>query len=302
MLLFRRSSPIGGLLELSTNAPTLVSLLIAFGELAVGLGTLLGLWARIAAAGGILLSLTFFLTVSWNTRPYYYGADIVFIFAWLVMLSFGSVSVFSADGGLRNRARGDLHLAPVPASVAVAVPRLRSLCGRGQKCGLTADGHCTRPAGCPVLPVQETLPTRLREELDRRIVVAGGAAAAVVGLFALLLGGVTAFVGRLIGGTTNSKTATANPAPPPRSTAPPGSKATPSAAPGTALTPASSVPVGQALSFTNAADGSPAWVVHPAGDTLVAFSANCTHAGCTVQYHPSTIEFICPCHGGVCHA
>jgi hypothetical protein len=43
MLLFRRNSPIGGLLELSTHAPTLVSLLIAFGELAVGLGTHAGL-------------------------------------------------------------------------------------------------------------------------------------------------------------------------------------------------------------------------------------------------------------------
>jgi hypothetical protein len=152
------------------------------------------------------------------------------------MLSFGAVSVLSADGWLRNRARGDLHLAPVPASVDVAVPRLRNLCGRGQKCGLTADGHCTRLAGCPVFPVQETLPSRLREELDRRVVLAGGAAAAGVGLFALLLGGVTAFIGRVIGGTTNSKTTTVNPGVPPRSTAPTGSKATPTAAPGTALT------------------------------------------------------------------
>ena len=53
MLLLRASSPIGPLLALSTHAPTLVSLLIAVGELAVGLGTLLGLWTRIAAAGGV---------------------------------------------------------------------------------------------------------------------------------------------------------------------------------------------------------------------------------------------------------
>jgi len=61
---------------------------------------------------------------------------------------------------------------------------------------------------------------------------------------------------------------------------------------------ASSVPVGRAISFT-APDGNPAWVVHPSGDTFVAFSAVCTHLGCPVQYEPSTIEFICPCHGGV---
>jgi thiosulfate dehydrogenase [quinone] large subunit len=297
MLLLRRSSPIGPMLELSTHAPTLVSLLIALGELAVGLGTLLGFWTRIAAAGGALLSLTFFLTVSWNTTPYYYGADIVFVFAWLVMLAFGSVGVLSADKWLKNRARGNLRLGPEPVSVAVAVPRLRKLCGRGQKCGLTADGHCTRPSGCPVFPVQETLPSRLREELDRRVVVVGGAAAMVVGLFALLVGGITAIIGRVIGGTTSSKTTPTTPAAAPLSTPPAGSKT--SAATGTALAAASSVPSGQALSFTNAADSNPAWVVHPSGNTFVAFSAICTHAGCTVQYDPSTIEFVCPCHSGV---
>ena len=51
-------------------------------EIGVGLGTLLGLWSRAAARLGALLSLSFFLTVSWKTRPYYYGSDIVFVFAW----------------------------------------------------------------------------------------------------------------------------------------------------------------------------------------------------------------------------
>jgi len=290
MLLLRASSPIGPLLALSTHAPTLVSLLIALGELAVGLGTLLGLWTRIAAAGGALLSLTFFLTVSWNTTPYYYGADIGFMFSWLVLLAFGSVGVLSVDAWLRNRARVALRLGPEPASIAIDVPRLQKLCVRGQKCGLTADGHCTRLSGCPVFPVHETLPTRLREELDRRLVVAGGAAAVVVGIFAFLFGGITAIIGRAIGGTTSPTTPTNPPAQ---------SRSTSGAASGTAVGAASSVPVGHGLSFTNPADGSPAWVVHPSGNTFVAFSAICTHAGCTVQYDPSNIQFICPCHSGV---
>lgn len=298
MLLLRSNSPIGPLLTLSTRVPTLTSLLIALGELAVGLGTLLGLWTRIAAAGGAVLSLTFFLTVSWNTRPYYYGADIVFLFAWLVMLAFGPHGRLSADGWLRNRARGNLRLGPVPASVAVAVPRLRNLCGQGKKCGLNADGHCTRPSGCPVFPVQETLPTPLSEELDRRTVVARGAAAVVVGIFALLVGGITAIIGRVVGGTTINTPTPPAPAQPPQSTTRPGSQGTSSAATGTALAATSSVPVGQALSFT-AADGNPGWVVHPTGATFVAFSAICTHAGCTVQYDQSTVQFVCPCHAGV---
>lgn len=73
MLLLRHHSPIGALLGLSTHAPTLVGLLIAFSELAVGVGTLLGLWARVAAVGGARLALTFFITVSWNTTPSWAG-------------------------------------------------------------------------------------------------------------------------------------------------------------------------------------------------------------------------------------
>jgi len=53
------------------------------------------------------------------------------------------------------------------------------------------------------------------------------------------------------------------------------------------------------VSFTNPADGNPGWVVHSAANTFVAFSAVCTHAGCPVQYDPSSVQFLCPCHGGV---
>jgi thiosulfate dehydrogenase (quinone) large subunit len=304
MLLLRHRSPIGPLLGLSMHAPTLVGLLIAFSELAVGVGTLLGLWARVAAAGGALLALTFFLTVSWNTSPYYYGADIVFVFAWLVMLAFGSGGVLSADAWLRKRARRDLGLGPEPATVDIAVPRLRKLCGRGSKCGLAPDGQCTRLAGCPVFPVGELLPADRRDELGRRTVVIGGVAAAAVGILAILAGGLTAFIGRALGGTSRRSRAALSPtktttgsASTPTSTSSSTTSGSP-AAPGVAVARASSISIGQALSFTDPANGNPAWVVHPSATTFVAFSAVCTHTGCPVQYDPSTIEFICPCHGG----
>src|SRR5205807_2574210 len=86
----QHTSPIGPLLGLSLHAPTLVGLLIASGELAVGVGVLLGLFTRLAALGGMALALTFFLTVSWSTTPYYYGSDIVFVFAWSVIAAFGT--------------------------------------------------------------------------------------------------------------------------------------------------------------------------------------------------------------------
>jgi thiosulfate dehydrogenase (quinone) large subunit len=103
----RHQSPIGFLLGASAHAPTLVGLLIAFGELCVGLATLLGLWSRLAAVGGALLAFTFFLTVSWHTRPYYYGSDIVFLAAWTVPIALGTWGRPSLDDVIARRAAAD---------------------------------------------------------------------------------------------------------------------------------------------------------------------------------------------------
>jgi thiosulfate dehydrogenase [quinone] large subunit len=296
----QHSSPIGPLLELATHAPALVGLLIAFGELAVGVGTLLGLYTRVAAAGGALLSLTFFLTVSWNTTPYYYGSDIVFVFAWLVLLAFGATGVLSLDGWLRNRARATLRLGPEPATVAVSAVRLHSLCPRAGACGMRPDGACVRRRGCPVFPVDEPLSAGNRAEITRRTVVRTGLAAALVGGLAALLGAATAAIGRSVGGTRHRPTAIGGPVRTPGTHAPRTSASAPGATnSGTPIGAAAAVPVGQAKSFTDPATGSPAWVVHPSSSAFVAFNATCTHAGCPVQYDPANVQFVCPCHGGV---
>ena len=86
----------------------LVGLFIAFGELAVGLGTLFGLLGRIAAAGGMALSLILFLSVSFNTTPYFYGSDIVFFFAWTPLVLGGS-GALSVDAALRHVTLGTSH-------------------------------------------------------------------------------------------------------------------------------------------------------------------------------------------------
>ena len=293
MSVLQHSSPIGPLVAVSLHAPALVGLLIATGELLVGVATLLGLWARAAAAGGALLALTFYLTVSWNTTPYYVGADIVFVFAWSVMLAFGAGGVLSMDAWLQARARRDLGLRPEPAAVPVSATRLRQLCARGGKCGLEPDGRCTRLAGCPVFPVEEPMRPEVRAELSRRTVVKGAAAAASAGTLAVLVAGATAMLGRAIGGLTGATGSSGTPGPP----SPGGPTSGPASS--TTLGSASSLRVGQALPFTNPADGNPGWVVHPAANTFVAFSAVCTHAGCPVQYDPSSVQFVCPCHGGV---
>jgi thiosulfate dehydrogenase (quinone) large subunit len=100
-----RRSPIHALISPLTHVAVPLGLLIAVAELAIGIGTLLGLWQRLAAAGGVALSLLLFLTVSFHSSPYYTGADIVFVFAWTPLLLAGAGPVLSADAAIAARAR-----------------------------------------------------------------------------------------------------------------------------------------------------------------------------------------------------
>ncbi|WP_326699383.1 DoxX family protein [Streptomyces sp. NBC_01754] len=100
----RDTSAIPGLVDLGLRSPDGFGYALAVGELLVGLGTLAGLWSRIAALGGVLISLTLWLTVSWQSTPYYYGNDLPYLMAWLPLLLAGS-EVLSADAFLTSRRR-----------------------------------------------------------------------------------------------------------------------------------------------------------------------------------------------------
>lgn len=154
------TSPIGPLVSLAADHATVAGLAIAFGEIAVGLATLLGLFTRLAALGGVLLSLSFFLTASWTTRPYYVGADIVFAFAWTPLLIAGDAGVLSLSARLRAKVRHGLGLPvhPTPdedGTVQDDVERrtvLRSglIAGAATAAGVTAGSVLAlarRPAG-----------------------------------------------------------------------------------------------------------------------------------------------------------
>jgi thiosulfate dehydrogenase (quinone) large subunit len=99
-----RRSPVHVLISPLTHVAVPLGLLIALAELAIGLGTVLGLWQRLAAAGGVALSLLLFLTVSFHSSPYYTGADIVFAFAWTPLLLAGA-GPLAADAVIAARAR-----------------------------------------------------------------------------------------------------------------------------------------------------------------------------------------------------
>ena len=277
------TSPLHHLLSPALQAPTLIAVLISLGEIAVGIGTLLGLFGRVAALGGMALSLTFFLVVSFNDNPYYYGPDIVFLFAWTPLVLGGS-GAHSVDALLSSRAR------------AMARPRV--------------DG-VRRPSA-----------TALRQaaELERRAFVQKVGAASMAAAFTLIFGGVVAGLGRLFHNGQANAAASLGGSAAPSATTPastgsssagssgaagsPGAGGSPGAASsssggakGIKIGPASDVPTGSAASFTDPSSGVPALVVQPTKGTFRAYSAVCPHAGCTVEFDQTQNIFVCPCHG-----
>ncbi|MEU0335065.1 DoxX family membrane protein [Streptomyces sp. NPDC006193] len=98
----RDSAAVPALVDLALQSPVGFGYAIALGELAVGLGILLGLFGRLAALGGALISLSLWLTVSWATTPYYYGNDLAYLMAWLPLVLAGT-PYFSLDAAWRNR-------------------------------------------------------------------------------------------------------------------------------------------------------------------------------------------------------
>jgi thiosulfate dehydrogenase [quinone] large subunit len=100
----RDSSAVPALVDLALKNPPGFGYAIAFGELAVGIGILLGLLARLAALGGALISLSLWLTVSWASDPYYYGNDLAYLMAWIPLVLAGA-PYLSIDAALRSRRR-----------------------------------------------------------------------------------------------------------------------------------------------------------------------------------------------------
>ncbi|WP_079173143.1 DoxX family membrane protein [Streptomyces monashensis] len=100
----RDSAAIPALVDMALKSPVGFGYAIALGELAVGIGTLLGLLARLAALGGALISLSLWLTVSWATTPYYYGNDLAYLMAWLPLVLAGA-PYLSLDALWRSRRR-----------------------------------------------------------------------------------------------------------------------------------------------------------------------------------------------------
>jgi thiosulfate dehydrogenase [quinone] large subunit len=100
----RDASAIPALVDLALKNSVGFGYAIALGELAVGIGVLIGLFTRLAALGGALISLSLWLTVSWASDPYYYGNDLPYMFCWVPLVLAGA-PYLSLDAVLRARRR-----------------------------------------------------------------------------------------------------------------------------------------------------------------------------------------------------
>ncbi|MET9955224.1 DoxX family membrane protein [Streptomyces sp. NPDC006339] len=89
--------------DFALQHPVGAGLTVAFLQVVVGVLTVLGLWQRVAAVVGALLSAALILTVSWKTVPVYDAPDIIYLAAWSPLIIAGA-PVYSIDGRLAGEA------------------------------------------------------------------------------------------------------------------------------------------------------------------------------------------------------
>ncbi len=303
----------------------------ALGEIAVGLAIYAGFLFRPAAFFGMLLSLTFFLSASWNTYPYFYGSDIVFVFCWITMILSGSLNTglpsiddwlldqLIPGGNTGQKLHPVLQLyillvvagAPQKSSYTAGI----SLLGTNLMTGSSLQGHGHKPDA-----TQTAQMTRRNILQDWVVGAAAIASIAVLGIpLRIFSNDPNENVTQTSGNMTNTAS-TPEVSNTPEASRTPGKASTPEASrtPGKASTTtasatpinlvkpvavgdtivqASAVPKNSFVTFTLASSQDSAVLIHLPSDKFVAFDTVCTHAGYTVKYHPDTQILVCPGHG-----
>ncbi len=272
----------------------LVGALVAYGELAIGLGALFGLLLRPAAFCGMLLNILFFLSATWRVYPYFYGSDIVFIFCWITLLIAGpSSSVLpSLDTLLAARL---LKFLSTQQRASVA-PLLHFILGPGETSHDKSGTYNAPPAANN--PQNKQTPTNVRRNYRAQATLKKQSRRN------FLWGVVTGGAGMLglVWLSSLFHTAPQTPNSPASNSVGTAPQTTDTATSGTPQTPGviaqvSQVPANSAADFTLPSNGDPGVLVHLDNGKFVAYDAACTHAGCPVSYDPGSKLLLCPCHG-----
>lgn len=281
---FARFSPLGPLIEATLPFATVIGLLFAVAEVAVGIGALTGLAFRIAAAAGAGLSFLLYLTASWATKPYYLGPDLPYAVGWVALALAGHGDVW-IPSWVRNF--GMPSEEPSPELTRRAAGRARRAARRRAR-GLAPEPVQTRAAGsAPDMPPSP----------ERRLLLETGLLAALTAILTSLALPLRAF--GLVAEAPSS-----SPAPSGSGPLPTGSGGASQGTGGLVVARISDVTAGGgSAAFTipfNAPSplpaGDPGIIVQLASGTFVAFDAICTHAGCTVEWDQPDALIVCPCH------
>jgi len=258
------SALLGGLLS-SVAVPNAVFFgwFIALAEIWIGLATLVGVFTRVTAVLGAILSATLWLSLSGGLAQYYLDSDPIYFFAWITLILVGWGS-YGLDSLLIREERKEALLAQIAR-------------GSTHKEAMDAAAR----GGAPIKP---------RFSLDmltsRRTILRVFGAAGVVAVGEILALGL-----RAVSGAANAPSAT-----PGTGSASSGGT---SSAGGNVIGNVKNIPLNSAATFNVAGNNDPGVLVHLPNDQFAAYDAVCTHAGCTVAYNSGSKHLECPCHGSV---
>jgi thiosulfate dehydrogenase [quinone] large subunit len=260
-LIFERSSPLAPLIHATEPFAVAVGGLIALGEIAVGLGAISGLAFRLAALGGAVISMIFFLTASWTTRPYYFGNDLPYALGWLTLALAGHGNLFvfglarfapTVETRTDTTRRGLLQvgaLAFVTLFVGGGAALLRFIRNEPP------------PAGIGSLPTPGPSPTPGASRTPE---------------------------------PSASAAASGEPSPSPTATSAPGIAIARVSDLNGAAARRFTVPITAPAPLPA---GDPGVLVALGGGKFAAYDALCTHEGCRVGYDSLSGTIVCPCHG-----
>jgi len=291
---FATGSPLHSfLINVAVPHASFFGYLVAYGEIAIGLGTLFALLLRPAAFSGMLISLMFFLSATWRVFPYFYGADIVFVFCWITLLLAGPMNT----GLPALDELWVLHLLArmSPVEKKTYAPALAFVIGVSEKPVVSTQEYAQVQEKGKPLPASASkrAPQKSRysaaqyaRESRRNFIwgiVTGGGAMLVVAWFWNLTHASVGVAPTVPSGSGSSTTT--------------GASSTPAAGSGSTIAQVSQVQNNSSVNFTLASNGDPGILVRLNNGQFVAYDATCTHAGCPVDYDPGSQMLICPCHG-----
>ncbi|MHB8596321.1 MAG: Rieske 2Fe-2S domain-containing protein [Ktedonobacteraceae bacterium] len=295
MVAFATGSPLHGLLIRFVPHAMLFGALVAFGEIAIGLGALLGLLFRPAAFFGILINVVFFLTATFHVYPYFYGSDIVFVFCWLTVFISGpaNTGLPSIDEWFVQHVLSD-SLRVHYALVTDVLLGINGAPTPGMLQNSAGNNRGKQPASNKRSSSRYAQLKRAEEESRRNFLwgmLTGGAGIAILawmGSSLHLFPGSIIESGSASPGASTSSSSTSS-----------GTATTSGTSGSTVIAQVNAVQNNSSVNFTLASNGDPGVLVRLANGQFVAYDATCTHAGCPVGYDPGSQLLQCPCHGAI---